>query len=256
MKAMSKQYRVLSLDLHDTVVWDTREIVDAQYEVRWNVLARGLRTAGGSRPSSEQLRKARDALYADLRSQGRPIESVPVTTQVESIRRFLGARYDAPMEEVVQSYAEGGLREHPPVFNPEAQALVGFLNQLGFPVVVITDTSRTGSAWKSFLERAGGLQLLDVVASTDVGACKPDRRIFLEAVHRAGVAAAQVLHVGDRWRWDVEGARGSGLGAALYRGLWSRAWDSDAREDEPPDNDASITCLDHLSEVLGLIGFS
>ena len=76
------------------------------------------------------------------------------------------------------------------------------------------------------------MRLAHVIASTDVGACKPDPRIFAEAVRRAGVTASEILHVGDSWMWDVEGARGYGMGAALYRGLREHYWDSiDPRED-------------------------
>ncbi|MGP8076419.1 MAG: HAD family hydrolase [Thermoplasmata archaeon] len=184
------------------------------------------------------------------------MESIPVATQVDRVRQLLRAQYGGPVDQVVQSFAEGGLREHPPIVNPEAQALVRHLNEVGFPVVAITDTSRSGSVWKSFLEEVGGIRVAHVVASTDVGACKPDPRIFAEAVRQADVSAAEVLHVGDSWAWDVEGARGCGMGAALYRGLWSRYWDPDDPRKDPPANDLSIPRLDHLSEVRVLLGLA
>jgi HAD superfamily hydrolase (TIGR01509 family) len=253
---MPEHYRVLSLDLHDTVVWDTQEIVEAQYEVRWSLLAQGLQMSRGSQVPPEQLRRAREALHSKWKSEGRPVESVPVATQVDQIRQLLGAQYASPVEQVVQRFAEGGLKEHPPVINPEAQALVRQLNAVGCPVVIITDTSRSGAVWKSFLEGAGGMRLEHVVASTDVGACKPDPRIFAEAARRAGVLASEVLHVGDSWTWDVEGARGCGMGAALYRGLWAHYWDPVNPREDPPAIDPSIPCLDHLSEVPNLLGLA
>ncbi|HZD51456.1 MAG TPA: HAD-IA family hydrolase, partial [Woeseiaceae bacterium] len=51
----------------------------------------------------------------------------------------------------------------------------------------------------------------DAVSAADVGAAKPARQIFDEAVRRAGVLPEQVLHVGDHPECDVEGARGAGL---------------------------------------------
>ena len=119
---------------------------------------------------------------------------------------------------------------------------------------MITDTSRSGSAWKSFLEETGGLLFQDVIASTDVGACKPDPKVFTEAVRRPGAAASVIVHVWDSWWWDVEGARGCGLGAALYRGLWTHYWDPDNLCADPPVNDPSVSRLDLLSEVRGLLG--
>ena len=254
MGARPARYRVLSLDLHDTVVWDTRAIVEAQYEVRWNLLAQGLRMPNGSQVPSEELRRVREVLSSKLKSEGRPVESVPVATQVDRIRQLLGAEYTGPVEQVVQRYAEGGLAEHPPIFNPEAQALVRHLNEVGLPVVVITDTSRSGLVWKSFLEAAGGMRLAHVIASTDAGACKPDPRIFAEAARRAAVSAAEILHVGDSWTWDVEGARASGMGAALYRGLWSHYWDPVSPREDPPATDSEIPSIDHLSEIRALLG--
>ena len=253
-RKMPPRYRVLSLDLHDTVVWDTPAIVDSQYEVRWTRLAEGLSDSGERPVSRDALRAAREALHSRLKSEGRPIESIPVAEQVERIREHLGAHYASPVEQVVQRYAEGGLKEHPPVFNPEAQDLVRHLNEVGFPVVVITDTSRPGSVWKSFLEAEGALHVAHVIASTDVGVCKPDVRIFTEAAKQAGVAPSVVLHVGDSWMWDVAGARGCGMGAALYRGLSAHAWDPEKLREGTDPKDPSVPCIDHLSEVTELLG--
>jgi FMN phosphatase YigB (HAD superfamily) len=206
----------------------------------------------------EELSRVRQALFSEWKSEGRRVASVPVVDLVDRVRRRLGAQYAGPVEAVVQRYAEGGLKEHPPVLNPEAQVLVRHLNEMEFPVIMITDTSRPGTVWKSFLERAGGMHIAHIIASTDVGACKPDPRIFAEAARRVRVPAAEVLHVGDSWRWDVEGARAFGMGAALYRGLWSRYWDwgADNRPEAPPAMDPSIPCLEHLSEVPALLGLA
>lgn len=246
---MSARYRVLSLDLHDTVVWDTREIVEAQYDVRWNLLARGLRMPNGGEVAPEVLRMTREALYSEWKSQGPPVETVPVANLVDQIRQRLGAQFVSPVEQLVRSFDEGGLKEHPPMVNPEAQDLVRFLNEVGFPVIMITDTSRSGSAWKSFLSEVGGMQLTHVIASSDVGACKPDGRVFSEAVRRCGVSASEVLHVGDSWKWDVEGALGFGMGAALYRGLRAHYWDPDEARYDAPTPNPSVPRLDHLSEI-------
>lgn len=52
------------------------------------------------------------------------------------------------------------------------------------------------------------------VCSRDVGAAKPDPRIFHAAVAQFGVAAHEVLHVGDDPGLDVIGARRAGLRTA------------------------------------------
>jgi putative hydrolase of the HAD superfamily len=54
-----------------------------------------------------------------------------------------------------------------------------------------------------------------VVYSQEVGAEKPHRRIFAAALERLDLPPARVLHVGDRRRQDVEGARAVGMHALL-----------------------------------------
>jgi putative hydrolase of the HAD superfamily len=58
-----------------------------------------------------------------------------------------------------------------------------------------------------------------VVTSQDLGATKPDPRIFLEAVNRAGVRPPEAMYVGDQYQIDVVGANEVGLkGVLLDRG--------------------------------------
>ena len=102
---MPRRYRVHSLDLYDTFVWDTQAIIEAQHDVRWSLLAAGLRMSNGSEVPLEELPRTREALYSEWNSDGRPVEVIPVDTQVDRIRQVLGAQYAGPFEEVVQRYA-------------------------------------------------------------------------------------------------------------------------------------------------------
>ncbi len=52
------------------------------------------------------------------------------------------------------------------------------------------------------------------VSARDAGVMKPEPRIFHAACDAMGLAPAEVLHIGDDWTMDVEGARGAGLHAA------------------------------------------
>jgi putative hydrolase of the HAD superfamily len=53
-----------------------------------------------------------------------------------------------------------------------------------------------------------------VLASAAEGVAKPDPELFRRALRRLGVATGAV-HVGDRWREDVEGAGAAGVRAVL-----------------------------------------
>ncbi len=54
-----------------------------------------------------------------------------------------------------------------------------------------------------------------VVTSGEVGVDKPKPPIFLAALQRAGVTAAEAVHVGDQYKLDVLGARGVGISPIL-----------------------------------------
>jgi putative hydrolase of the HAD superfamily len=73
-----------------------------------------------------------------------------------------------------------------------------------------------------------GLQMHFVhhVCARDSGVAKPDRRIFLAAAERLGVAPEQILHVGDDPLMDVAGARDAGMRTAWInrrRETWPEA---------------------------------
>lgn len=66
------------------------------------------------------------------------------------------------------------------------------------------------------IARLGWQSLFDTVTfSQEAGAEKPDRRIFELALHRAGCAPGEVVHVGDTWVADYLGAKRAGL-----RAIW------------------------------------
>jgi putative hydrolase of the HAD superfamily len=57
----------------------------------------------------------------------------------------------------------------------------------------------------------------DLTISCEVGAIKPDRRIFERAAAKLGCAPSAILHVGDSREADVNGARAAGFSAIELR---------------------------------------
>ena len=55
-----------------------------------------------------------------------------------------------------------------------------------------------------------------IVICEDVGVLKPDPKVFEHATEEAGVAADEVLYIGDSYRSDVEGAQPMGWRVAWY----------------------------------------
>jgi len=72
-----------------------------------------------------------------------------------------------------------------------------------------------------------------LLTSEEAGSCKPDRRIFEQALALAGCSAAEALFVGDSLAQDIAGARRMGLRSAL---LWHRADREPPRTQYPPDH--------------------
>ncbi len=72
-----------------------------------------------------------------------------------------------------------------------------------------------------------------VVDSGRVGIDKPDARIFQHACRALGVEPGELLHVGDAWEADVQGALGAGASAVWFdaryaeRTLPERAYGAD-----------------------------
>lgn len=83
-----------------------------------------------------------------------------------------------------------------------------------------------------------------VVSAAETGYAKPARQIFDVAVERAGVAADEVLHVGDHPEFDVNGAADAGL-----RTAWINRTDANWPEHlDPPD--LTVNSMTDLKELL------
>jgi putative hydrolase of the HAD superfamily len=95
---------------------------------------------------------------------------------------------------------------------PEAEEVLRALAARGLPLHVVSNS--TDDLIES-LARLGWVdRFASVTFSQEAGAEKPDSRIFALAVRRAGCAPDEVLHVGDTWAADYDGARRAGLRAA------------------------------------------
>jgi FMN phosphatase YigB (HAD superfamily) len=93
------------------------------------------------------------------------------------------------------------------------------------------------------LAGAGVRDLVDcVVTSAEVGAAKPDARLFRAALELAGCAPEEAVHVGDSPGSDIEGAARAGIRPVLI--------DRDHRSTPPGPEAARIASLAQLPSVL------
>ncbi|MFI5180212.1 MAG: HAD-IA family hydrolase [Thermoanaerobaculia bacterium] len=96
---------------------------------------------------------------------------------------------------------------------PEVPGVLATLRAAGIKLLVV---SNWDSSLPPLLEELGLTPYFDaILVSALVGASKPSRAIFDEAVRLAGVAHGESLHVGDSLHDDYHGAHDAGLSALL-----------------------------------------
>lgn len=130
---------------------------------------------------------------------------------VEQVFRSIGIQQDikAYFAEVYQVFAEPRCWR----LFPEVLAVLQYLQGMGYPLGIISnwDTRLPG-----ILEGMGLAPYFRyIVISSQVGAEKPDPRIFETALQVAGVSPERALHIGDSATDDVTGAERVGMQGVL-----------------------------------------
>ena len=159
--------------------------------------------------------------------------------------RSLGA--DESLAEPMMHLGETALVECTDLLE-DAQRVLKALREAGIITGVVTNgyatTQRRKVAYHELEEKVDF-----VLVSEEVGAHKPDGRIFEEALRRAGTAPSETLFVGDMPANDIKGALDAGMDAVLYDigGKWH-----DIRESKGMPQPTYT--VKSLSEVLGIAG--
>lgn len=131
---------------------------------------------------------------------------------------------------------------------PDAPAALRTLRERGLRLAIASNWDVSlGDA----LARTGLAGLADaVVSSAEVGAAKPDRRLFEAALARLGCAADEALYVGDSPANDVAGATAAGIAAVLVRRAGPRI---DAVGDGGAAGATPIAVIERLTELPALL---
>ena len=205
-------------DFHNTLVSG-----DAWLRLEIDTLAReviGRLVAAGALPpdaGTEAGLAAADRAYATLRQEAR--ESGREVDAVTGARRALAAVGwtvdQTALEGAVDAAERRCLGETTLV--PAAAEAVAALAGAGLRLAVVSN-----AAYPAFvrwgLARHGLAPFFNLVAtSAEFGYYKSDPRLYAAVLDQLGVSAAEAVHVGDHWRWDVQGAQAAGLRAIWYR---------------------------------------
>ncbi len=150
----------------------------------------------------------------------------------EEMRRALGI---PELDHATARRAMLGALEFTPY--PDVLPALAALRERGVTLVIASNWDCSLPDW---LAPTGIIELVDgVVTSAEVGAAKPEPRVFERALTVAGVAPEEALHAGDKMDNDVEGAAAAGIRAVLVQ-----------REGEPPPGVTAIRSLRELPALL------
>ena len=93
---------------------------------------------------------------------------------------------------------------------PGAPALLTALRNAGFAIAIVTNNITLEQQLK--LRHCALDSLIDVlITSEEIGAAKPDVRIFEAALSRLAINADQAVMIGDAWQTDIAGALAAGI---------------------------------------------
>ncbi len=110
-----------------------------------------------------------------------------------------------------------------PILNDDMVRLLEWVREKGLKLVLTTNTTYSEEMlWRLLGKKGIGEYFTGIVSSAEVGAGKPEKKIFMEAASKASVEPGEMVHIGDKYVHDAVGAYLAGLKPILYRGLWDK----------------------------------
>lgn len=194
------QIRAITIDLDDTL-WEIAPVIQRAEAELWDWLRRNCPAVCDhfSADSAVAVREQVIRQYRERTHDYRFLRRMALTRMLETC-----GYSDAFIDEAFEVFDL--FRNRVELFPDVIPALQQLSER--FSIVAVTNGNAN-------LETIGIRHLFtDVVSAVEVGAAKPQRRIFDEAVRRAGVSAVETLHVGDHPECDIAGAQAAGLSTA------------------------------------------
>ncbi|GHC22031.1 hydrolase [Kushneria pakistanensis] len=191
----------LSLDLDDTL-WDFDAAVRGAETMLYHWLLQHAPLTAAVLPEPASLQQYRQRM-AMLRPD---LVDTPARLRKASIHEVLRlAGEDPALSE--RAYAVFYAARQQVTFFEDALPALEWLSQR-YPMAAISNGNAD-------LDMIGIRHFFSVILfSRDLGIAKPDPQIFHVAATALDVAPAQILHIGDDWQLDVQGALSAGFRAA------------------------------------------
>ena len=247
-----REFAAVVLDLYDTIVrWDPAQLPILEWQGRqvrstapW--LLPRVRECFGGRIEPEAWLEAYHAVYREVIEE-RDAKSIEITCQERFARTFarLGIA-DGALHQIAVDLTRlhmAGVRRitSSPEERTWAVRRLAPFYRLG--LLSNFDDSQTG---QEVLFDTGISHLFEaVIISADTGLRKPNPKIFEQMLARLGIAASQILFVGDTPRDDIAGAAGVGM---------RTAWISAGKGPWPEGLSAPDYVIGDLAELPALLG--
>lgn len=105
----------------------------------------------------------------------------------------------------------------PRIIEADLLKTLELIQEQGVRMAVMSNTGFiSGRQMRLVLEQLGILPFISVqLFSNEVGVSKPNKLIFEALVERSGLDGSMILHVGDNFKADYQGARNAGINAVL-----------------------------------------
>ncbi len=135
------------------------------------------------------------------------------------------ARMMREVDELVREIEDMEVRIQPD-FAPGIHSTLEYL-YTRYRLGIISDTIHTtGRGLRYLLQRQGILSYFSYfIFSDEIGASKPEARVFRQAALGLEAAPPQIVHIGDRESNDIEGPLAVGMKSILYTGIRDRGSD-------------------------------
>jgi putative hydrolase of the HAD superfamily len=217
--------RAVCFDLWETLVADHPGDGDARAADRLQRIDDGLRLAGWPAPP-EAIAGALQATVDSLVTIHQDNRDIDAEERIALFFRHLDPSLRPEQHlaadghaQIISAIRDGALRV-PPALLPGAAHTLDNLRRHGLRLALVSNSGFSpGDVLRTVLDRLDiGKYFATQVYSDEVGAWKPDARMFDEALFALGVAPADTLFVGDRPTADIVGAQAFGIGMTALVG--------------------------------------
>ena len=216
--------QVVTLDLWQTLVLDTREWARIRTQIRIEDTVEALREAGED-VTEDQVREAFRAGYRKCRAVREQGMELLFKEQVETFVRGIS---EGIMERIsretfayiLNRYADA-FYDSPPMIAGGVPEMLMELKEADYRIGLISNTGMTpGRLFRAYLEEQGIVAFFDhLTFSDEVQMVKPFPHIFLHTFASIGCTAANTVHVGDHLKNDIVGATQLGMRTVWLRGV-------------------------------------